>query len=107
MTTPTVTSKRGPPGMIRHENNVPALRTYLTKTSFVAVHFDQAGKGRIIFLPCGATLQVIEPSLCLREGFSVMFEGEVYNVFAIDLFARARLVYAPIRANGCAVAVCA
>jgi hypothetical protein len=107
MTAPMVTSKSGPPGMIRHENNAPARRTYLTKTSFVAVHFDQAGKGRIVFLPYGATLQVIEPSLCLREGFSVMFEGEVYNVFAIDLFARSSLISAPKRASGCAVAACA
>jgi NitT/TauT family transport system ATP-binding protein len=30
-------------------------------------HFDQAGKGRIVFLPYGAALHVIGPSSCLRE----------------------------------------
>ena len=43
----------------------------------------------------------------MREGFRVTFEDEVYNVFGIDLFARSRLIYAPIRAKGSAVAACA
>jgi len=107
MTTPVASSTRLVPGMICHENDPPTMRTYQTKTSFVAVHFDQAGKGRIVFLPYGAALRVIGPSLCLPEGFRVTFEDEVYNVFRIDLFARSSLIHAPIRTNRQTEAACA
>jgi hypothetical protein len=80
---------------------------YRTKTSFVAVHFDQAGKGRIVFLPEGAMLRIVGPSSCLREAFEVMFEKELYNVFEIDLVARSTLISEPIRAKSRVIAACA
>lgn len=82
-------------------------RTYRTNTSFVAVHFDQAGKGRIVFLPKRAMLCVIGPSSCLREALEVRFENELYNVFEVDLVARSTLICEPIRARSRATAVCA
>jgi hypothetical protein len=92
MTTPALSSNGRPSGTDRNEGNAPAARTYRTKTSFVGVHFDQAGKGRIVFLPEGAMLRIVGPSSCLREAFEVMFEKELYNVFEIDLVARSTLI---------------
>ena len=72
---------------------------YCTKTSFVAVHFNRSGKGRIVFLPYGAELRVIGPSSCLREGFEVAFEHQHYHVFEIDLTARSAPMGEPIRSR--------
>jgi hypothetical protein len=105
MTTPVVSSNILLSAVSRDESKAPTGRTYRTKTSFVAVHFDQAGKGRIVFLPEGATLRVVGPSSCLREAFEVRFENELYNVFEIDLVARS--ICEPIRARSLAIAVCA
>jgi hypothetical protein len=58
---------------------------------------DQAGKGRIVFPPERATLRVFGPSACLREGFEVMFENELYHEFEIDLVARSTRIDEPIR----------
>jgi hypothetical protein len=93
MTSAIVSLKPAHPRVASEENNLTATRTYRTTTSFVAVHFDQAGKGKIVFLPKGAELRVIGPSSCLREGFEVMFEEGPYNVFEIDLVARCRLEF--------------
>jgi hypothetical protein len=81
------------------ESRAPARRTYRTTTSFVAVHFDQATKGQIIFLPYGATFQVIGPSSCLPAGFEVVFEHRHYNVFEIDVLVRSTPICEPIRAR--------
>jgi hypothetical protein len=89
------------------QDNVHLTRAYRTKTSFVAVHFDDAGKGRIVFLPYGATLRVIGPSSLLPDGFEVKFEDLVYNVFEIDLVARSILISEPTRPKGRGMAVCA
>ena len=107
MTTPMLSSSVWLSGMDRNGSNYPAARTYRTKTSFVAVHFDQAGKGRIVFLPEGAMLRVVGLSSSLRKAFEVMFENELYNVFEIDLVARSTLIYEPIRAKSRAIAACA
>jgi hypothetical protein len=106
MTTPVVSSNILLSAVTRNESRATAARTYRTKTSFVAVHFDQAGKGRIVFLPEGAMLRVIGPSACLREAFEVRFENELYNVFEIDLVARSILICEPIRAKSPAIAAC-
>jgi hypothetical protein len=82
----------------------PTRRTYRTTTSFVAVHFDQTGKGRIIFLPFGAMLHVIGPSSCLPEGFEVVFKHRHSNVFAIDVLLRSIPICEPIQARHKAVA---
>jgi hypothetical protein len=103
----TVVSSEKIPDVPTDEITVPVTRTYRTKTSFVAAHFDQAGKGRIVFLPDGAMLRVIGVSSCLREGFEVMFENQRYNVFGIDLCARSSLIREPIQAKGHAIAACA
>ncbi len=81
--------------------------TYRTKTSFVAVHFDQAGKGRIEFIPYGATLRVVGPSACLRGGFEVLVDNKLYNIFEIDLLARSVLVLKSASAKRPAMAACA
>jgi hypothetical protein len=56
MTTPIVSSRPILPRMTSKESKAPARRTYRIATSFVAVHFDQTGKGLIVFLPCRAIL---------------------------------------------------
>lgn len=99
MTTPAVSSTGSLPGVISNESQVPARRTYRTTTSFVAVHFDESGKGRIVFLPYGATLHVIGRSSCLPAGFEVEFEHRHYNVFEIDLLARSTPICQPTQAK--------
>jgi len=84
-------------------HNAAPPRAYQTKTSFVAVHFDQRGQGRIVFLPCGAMLGVVGPSSCLPDGFEVMFDRQFYNVFEADLLERSMPVCEPIPSRAPAV----
>jgi hypothetical protein len=107
MTTSVVSSTAIPFSETSDESKAPAARAYRTRTSFVAVHFNQEGKGRIVFLPDGAMLRVIGLSSCLPEGFEVVFENQRYNVFGIDLFARSSLIREPIQAKDNAIAACA
>lgn len=108
MATSTLASARKPDFYAPAELRVAASRgAYRAKTSFVAVHFDQAGKGRIDLLPKGAELRVIGPSSCLREGCEVLFERRIYNVFEIDLATRCIPTLMPTRAKGHTLAVCA
>jgi hypothetical protein len=107
MTTPVVSSTATLFVATSEESKAPVTRAYCTKTSFVAVYFPEPGKGRIVFLPEGAILRVIRPSACLPEGFEVMFENQTYNVFAVDLLARSRLVHEPTRTLTRGVAACA
>jgi hypothetical protein len=104
MPTPVVSLKTVHLGVASDENNAPASRAYRTKTSFVAVHFDHAGKGRIIFLPQGAMLQVVGRSSCLPGGFEVVFEHQHYNVFEIDILVRSTPICEPIQPKRPAVA---
>jgi hypothetical protein len=62
----------------------PATRAYRLTKPFAAVHFEPAGKGRIVVLPEGAELRVNGPS-SLCGCFEVMFENQLYNMFKIDL----------------------
>jgi hypothetical protein len=89
------------------ESNACIRQAYRTMKSFVAVHFDPAGKGEIGFLPEGAILRIVGPSSCLREGFEVMFEERVYNIFKVDLLARCSLMFEPTRVRSRAAAACA
>jgi hypothetical protein len=107
MSSAVVSLRTGFPSATSDESNAPSKRVYRTKTSFVAVHFDKAGKGRIVFIPFGATLRVIGPSSLLPDGFEIQFEHLTYNVFEIDLVARSVLISEPTRAKGRAMAVCA
>jgi len=70
------------------ESNVSVRQAYRTKKSFAAVHFDPAGKGEVVFLPEGVMFRIIGSSSCLRDGFEIMFEEQVYNIFKVDLVAR-------------------
>ena len=89
----------------RHaEMNASIGQVYRTERSFVAVHFDPAGKGEIVFLQQGVTLRVTGPSSCLREGFEVMLGKRFYNVFEVDLLARCSQIIELIQAPRCAVA---
>ena len=72
-------------------------QAYRTKTSFVAVHFDSAGKGEIVFLPERVILRVIRTSSCLREGVEVVFGKQFYNVFEVDLLTRCSQIFEPTR----------
>jgi hypothetical protein len=80
---------------------------YRTTTSFAAVRFDEAGKGRIVFLPYGATFRVIGLSSCLPEGVEVMFNKRLYNIFEVDVLARCTPIREPIRAKSLAIGACA
>src|SRR5580658_3491378 len=107
MTTPVVSSMQMVPGVISLESARPITRAYLTKTPFVAVHFDEAGKGRITFLPKGGMLRVVGPSSCLPEGFQVTFEKRIYHVFEIDLMTRSTLIFETVNAKQRVIAACA
>jgi hypothetical protein len=104
MTTPLAYSVAIPADI---EKNVFLRQAYRTKESFVAVHFNHAGKGEIGFLPKGATLRITGQSSCLREGFDIVIEEQVYSVFKVDLLARCSLASEPIVARHCPVAACA
>jgi hypothetical protein len=86
---------------------VASTPRYRTITSFVAVHFDEAGKGQIVFLPCGVALHVIGPSACLPGGFEVMSDNRMYNVFDVDLWARSIPICERIPAKVRVVGACA
>ena|ERR1700722_17914112 len=99
MTSAVVSLKPDLPPVTTSENDLPATRMYRTKTSFVGVHFDEAGKGRIEFLPKDVELRVIGRSSSLREGLEVMVEKRIYNIFEIDL-VRSTEVFEPSRTKG-------
>jgi hypothetical protein len=80
-------------------SNASLGQAYRTKKSFVAVHFNSAGKGEIVFLPEGVMIRVIGSSSCLREGFEVVFGKKFYNVFEIDLLARCSQLFDPDRSR--------
>jgi hypothetical protein len=80
---------------------------YRTTTSCVAVHFDEAGKGQIVFLPCGVALRIIGPSCSLPGGCQVMFENRLYDVFEVDLLARSIPICERILPKGRAIGACA
>jgi hypothetical protein len=67
------------------KSEAPVTPAYRLMKSFAAVHFEPAGKGRIVFLPEGADVHVIGPSR-MGECFEVMFENRLYNIFRVDLF---------------------
>jgi hypothetical protein len=92
------------PGVTTDETDAPARRTYCTTESFVAVHFEGTGKGRIVFLPFGSMLHVIGRSSCLPAGFEVVFEHRHYNAFEIDVLTRSAPICEPIQAERHAVA---
>jgi len=107
MTTPVVSSTATPFNATIDESQAPVTRAYRTKTSLVAVYFPEPGKGQIVFLPKEATLRVLSPSSCLPEGFEVLCENQIYNVFEIDLLARSSLFHESVEAACHGVAVCA
>src|ERR1700674_389123 len=79
MATPAASSMAFLPVVSSAKGAARVTRAYLTKTAFVAVHFDEPGKGRITFLPKGGMLRIIGPSSCLFAGFEVMFEKRIYH----------------------------
>jgi hypothetical protein len=100
MSLAVVSSRTAFPCATSAERKAPSTRAYRTKNSFVAVHFDEAGRGRIVFIQFGATLRVIRPSSLLPEGFEVQFKHLTYNVFETDLVAPSVLISEPTRAKG-------
>ena len=66
------------------KSGAPATRMYRLGKSLAAVHFESAGKGRIVFLPEGAEVHVMGRS-CLCKCYEVMFETQLYNIFKVDL----------------------
>jgi hypothetical protein len=65
-------------------DEVEAPRVYRLRKSFAAVHFEPSGKGRIVFLPEGAVLQVVGPSR-LAQCCEILRENQLYNMFEEDL----------------------
>lgn len=61
-----------------------AARVYRTSKSFAVVHFEPAGRGRIVFLPERAELRAIGSS-CLCECCEVLCEDPLYHIFKADL----------------------
>jgi hypothetical protein len=104
MTTPLAYSVAIPADI---EKNIFVRQAYRTKESFVAVHFNPAGKGEIGFLPKGAMLRITGQSSCLGKGFEVVCEEQIYSIFTVDLLARCSLASEPTRAKGRSVAACA
>ena len=82
LTTTLLTTTMG--GAPAGNNQASATRTYQLRKPLAAVHFDQAGTGRIVFLPEGAELHIIGSS-SVRGCFEVKFENGLYNVFQADL----------------------
>jgi hypothetical protein len=97
----------GVPDVSSQKKAGSASRAYQTKTSFVAVHFDEAGKGRIVFLPGGSMLRVVGPSSYLFAGFEVIFDKRIHHVFEIDLITRSNLIFETVKAKRRAMAACA
>jgi hypothetical protein len=62
----------------------PNTRAYRLRKSFAAVHFEAAGKGRVVLLPDGAEVHVVGLST-LAGCCEVMFENRLYNMFKADL----------------------
>ena len=81
----TVTSSTGIIlGAALEKSFASAAQMYRLRKSFAAVHFEPAGKGRIVFLPPKAAVRIIGPSrLC--ECVEVMFENQLYNLFKVDV----------------------
>jgi hypothetical protein len=75
-----------------------ATRVYRLGRSFPAVHFEEAGKGRIVFLPEGAELRIIRFSR-LRDCFEVNWEDRLYSMFIVDLMGPWSNRIEPIRAR--------
>jgi len=65
-------------------SDVQGAPLYRLRKSFAVVCFEQAGKGRIVFLPEGAELRVIGAS-SVSGCLEVMCKNEVYNMFQADL----------------------
>jgi hypothetical protein len=106
MTTPVVPSTAMVPRVPSAEINAPVTQAYCTQTSFVALHFDQAGKGKILFLPKGAILRPCWPVFLPARGFRSYVRGPLYNVFEIDLLTRSLPIGDAVRARGRAVEAC-
>ena len=69
---------------LTEKSEPPASGVYRLTGSVTAVHFEQDGHGRIVFLPKGAELEVVGFS-GLRNCFEVMWEGQLYSVFKVDV----------------------
>jgi hypothetical protein len=104
MTTPASYSKARPSDGIGSDGL--ANRTYVTKTSFAAIQFNKAGKGRFVYLPEGVMLRVGGPSR-LSGCVEIRFDKHAYHVFRTDLLYRSSLIYAPIKAKASVMAACA
>ena len=94
-------------GALTEKGGAQAAPAYRTTTSCVAVHFEAAGKGQIVFLPCGVALRVVGPSFSLPGGCQVMFENQLYEVFEVDLLARSIPICEWVQATSRAVGACA
>ena len=95
MTQPFMSSTMRIPGMQFEKSEDQAARVYRIGKPVAAVHFDQAAKGQIVFLPEGAELCVVGPS-SLTGCFEVLCQERLYNIFKADLLG---VWSVPVRAN--------
>ena len=84
MTSTVSSSTMRIPGEPIEMSAAPVTPLYRTGKSFAVVHYEEAGKGRIVFLPEGAEVRVVGPSR-LGKCYEVMFENQLYNIFKVDL----------------------
>jgi hypothetical protein len=84
MTSTVASSTMRIPGEPIETSEARVTPLYRTRKSFAVVHFEEAGKGRIVFLPEGAEIRVVGPS-SLGKCYEVMFENQLYNIFKVDL----------------------
>jgi len=84
MTSTVAPSTAGIFDKLTEKSELPVTRAYRLRKSFAAVHFEEAGKGRIVFLPEGAQVRIVGPS-SLCKCLEVMFENRLYNMFKVDL----------------------
>jgi hypothetical protein len=75
----------------------PDAQVFRLGKSFAAVHFEPAGRGRIVFLPEGAELRVVGYS-CVSDCFEVVCENRNYHIFKVDLLGPWSSRIEPIRA---------
>ena len=95
MIQPVTSSTMRIPGTHIEKSEDQAARVYRIGKPLPAVHFDQAAKGRIVFLPQGAELCLVGPSL-LTGCSEVLCEERLYNIFKADLLG---VWSVPVRAS--------
>lgn len=106
MTSPILSSKAIRSAALGRASALPVQRAYRTVKPLTSIQFDEAGKGRFVFLAENVVLCVLGAS-SLTGCVEVACEEQSYHVFNTDLLSRSTLIVEPIRSMKRAMAVCA